>query len=62
MGPLYGVAVNSDGSLLAAVGEGGEKLWRIGQQANGRWEFADEVRFQGQKGGCVGSPINESGA
>ncbi len=48
MGPLYGVAVNVDGSLLAAVGEGGEKLWRIGRQASGRWEFTDEVRLQGQ--------------
>ena len=48
MGPLYGVAVNADGTLLAAVGEGGEKLWRIGREASGSWEFTDEVRLQGQ--------------
>jgi hypothetical protein len=48
MGPLYGVAIATSGKLVAAVGEGGEKMWRIEKTGSGDWRFMDEFRFMGQ--------------
>ncbi|TWU29489.1 hypothetical protein [Bythopirellula polymerisocia] len=50
MGPLYGVAIDPAGKLLAAVGEGGEKMWRLGSTADDQWRFTDEVQLVGQTG------------
>lgn len=47
MGPLYGVAIDPSGERVAAVGEGGEKIWRIETDGDGRWRFVDEVRLAG---------------
>jgi WD40 repeat protein len=48
MGPLHGVAINRAGNLVAAVGQGGEKLWTIDSGTGGDWRFGNEVRLRGQ--------------
>jgi HEAT repeat protein len=47
MGPLYGLALDPQDKVIAAVGEGGEKLWRMEMDAAGDWKFVDEVRLGG---------------
>ena len=61
MGPLYGVAIDSAAKLVAAVGEGGEKLWRMERTDTNGSRFVDEVRLTGHTSPVRGVAFSPDG-
>lgn len=61
MGPLYGIAVDPASKLVAAAGEGGEKMWRIEPSDASGWRFVDEVQLTGQLSPARGVAFSRDG-